>query len=293
MRKSVQRRQTERLRQERRQQRAVLWLLPIAVASVLGVMLLWQNAKMKSYIAENNAAVDSSQAEFERLMPILIQRRIDIEIAENKTVRDLIYKHTAAGYMTPPSLSTDKCNYLESHNDPSMPDVLVNKHHCLDPLGYVPKLTAVYGATLHTAAVEPYKKMIDASKLAGHDISSSSSYRSYADQAYTYQYWESYSGHAEADMYSAYPGYSEHQTGFAVDLQTPGCVLECFGDSAAYDWIIENAHKYGFIERYPDGLQDITGYNYEPWHWRFVGVETATEYMRSGAKTLEEFWGIR
>lgn len=283
---------TTRKSYRRRTRRIVLWSLPLIVAASLASGLRWYSLSVDSDIARNESETAEYEVEFQRLLPILIQRRIDREIAENEAVRDAVYARTVAGYDTPPTLTSNKCNYLKTHNNPALTDVIVNKRHCLAPLDYVPDLTTIYGATLHKSAALAYKNMIDAAKLAGHNISSSSSYRSYADQVYTYRYWVSYSGRAEADTYSAYPGYSEHQTGFAVDLQTPGCVLGCFGSDLAYNWMKRYAYRYGFIERYPDGLDDVTGYTYEPWHWRYIGKDDAREYVDSGASTLEELWDI-
>ena len=91
--------------------------------------------------------------------------------------------------------------------------------------------------------------------------------------------------------YSARPGTSEHQTGLCMDLIVGGAnpVLdESFADHACYRWLVENAHKFGFILRFPKGKETVTGYSYEPWHYRFVGVEAATEIYRRGI-TLEQY----
>jgi D-alanyl-D-alanine carboxypeptidase len=101
-------------------------------------------------------------------------------------------------------------------------------------------------------------------------------------------------GQAAADRYSAKPGTSEHQTGLAMDvcLANSGCSLEqAFGDTPAGKWVAANAHKYGFIVRYLPGKDAITGYEYEPWHLRYVGIELATELQRNN-KTMEEFFGL-
>ena len=93
--------------------------------------------------------------------------------------------------------------------------------------------------------------------------------------------------------YSARPGTSEHQTGLCMDLIVGGAnpVLdESFADHACYRWLVENAHKFGFILRFPKGKETVTGYSYEPWHYRFVGVEAATEIYRRGI-TLEQYLG--
>lgn len=276
----------------RRHRRIALWLLPVVVAIGLGGGIFWYNDSVSAQIATRQNEMAESDVEFARLQPILIQQRIEREKAENVAVRDLVYQHTIAGYMTPPKLTSNQCNYLKEHNDTSQPDVLVNKQYCLVPLGFVPKVQTIYGATLQSSAAAAYKNMIDAANSAGHNIGASSSYRSYADQVATYLYWVRLDGRVQADTYSAYPGYSEHQTGLAVDLQTPDCVLGCFGLDPAYSWMKAHAYQYGFIERYPKGMQEITGYSYEPWHWRYVGIDTATKYKESDKKTLEQFWAI-
>lgn len=111
-----------------------------------------------------------------------------------------------------------------------------------------------------------------------------SGYRSYDYQASIYN---PYSG------YSAPPGASEHQLGLAMDLSTSyygGELVTEFGYSVEGQWVKENAHKYGFIVRYLEGKEDITGYYYEPWHIRYVGVDLATELYNKGI-TLEEYYG--
>ncbi len=102
-------------------------------------------------------------------------------------------------------------------------------------------------------------------------------------------------GEQVALIRSAKAGFSEHQTGLAVDVSALGyeCVIEqCLGETLPGEWIAENAWRFGFIVRYPPGATDITGYTYEPWHLRYLGVQLAAEYQSSGALTLEEFWGL-
>lgn len=122
----------------------------------------------------------------------------------------------------------------------------------------------------------------------GLDIYISSGFRSYSDQDRIYNNYASYDGYEAADRYSARPGHSEHQTGMAFDLNT---IDESFAYTAEGEWVKENCHKYGFIIRYPEGKEEITGYMYEPWHVRYIGIEKATEVYESGL-TLEEFLGI-
>ena len=122
----------------------------------------------------------------------------------------------------------------------------------------------------------------------GLNIYMSSAYRSYSYQNTLYNNYVSQYGREQADTFSARAGHSEHQTGLAIDVNT-------IDDSFAYTpeavWLAQHAHEYGFIIRYPKDKENITGYKYEPWHIRYLGVETATAVYNSGL-TLEEYLGI-
>ena len=127
----------------------------------------------------------------------------------------------------------------------------------------------------------------DAARL-GLNIYISSGFRSYASQKSIYNCYVSRDGKALADTYSARPGHSEHQTGLSIDLNT---ITRSFGRTKEGKWVAANCHKYGFIIRYPEGKSHITGYCFEPWHLRYVGVDTATAIAQSGL-CLEEYYGI-
>ncbi|MGI6264711.1 MAG: D-alanyl-D-alanine carboxypeptidase family protein [Acutalibacteraceae bacterium] len=133
-----------------------------------------------------------------------------------------------------------------------------------------------------------FSKMQKAAAAQGLTLYDSSDFRTYDLQVTLYTRYCRNSGQAAADTYSARPGYSEHQTGLVIDLNT---VEDSFGYTAEAAWVAKNAHKYGFIVRYPKGKEAITGYQYEPWHIRYLGVDTATAVYNSG-KTLEEYLGI-
>lgn len=122
----------------------------------------------------------------------------------------------------------------------------------------------------------------------GLNIYVSSGFRSFASQKSIYNRYVSRDGRALADTYSARPGHSEHQTGLAIDLNT---ITQSFGKTKEGRWVAEHCHEYGFILRYPEGKSHITGYCFEPWHLRYVGVETATKIAQSGL-CLEEYYGI-
>jgi zinc D-Ala-D-Ala carboxypeptidase len=187
-----------------------------------------------------------------------------------------------------------------SIDDPASIWLVVNKTRPLNPNDYAPgDLTDVDiagGAVLRAEAAAAMNSLLaDFRAQTGLDMQSISSYRSYDSQVNVYNGWVSQLGQEAADLTSARPGYSEHQTGWAIDLgAVPAqCSLDqCFADTPQGQFLATNAWQYGFIVRYPDGYTPITGYEYEPWHMRYVGVELATEMHDTGVMTLEEFFGL-
>lgn len=129
------------------------------------------------------------------------------------------------------------------------------------------------------------KAVFEATNLT---LSTNSAYRSYSTQVGLFNRYAQLDGYEEANTYSALPGHSEHQTGLAIDITLSANTME-FGASRAYPWVKKNAHKFGFIERYPENKSYITGYIYEPWHWRYVGVELATTLYNT-QMTFDEYW---
>ncbi|MEO6117295.1 MAG: M15 family metallopeptidase [Pseudolysinimonas sp.] len=172
--------------------------------------------------------------------------------------------------------------------------VVVNKTRQLNPKTYVPALVALTvpgGGQMRPEAAAALTQMFaDYQAQAGSSLKVVSAYRSYNTQVSTYNGWVSRLGQAQADRQSARPGFSEHQTGLAVDINTGAD--QGFGASPPGMWLAANSYKYGFIVRYPDGLEPITGYEYEPWHFRFIGVDLATEMHTTGMQTLEQFFGL-
>ena len=136
----------------------------------------------------------------------------------------------------------------------------------------------------------PHAEMADAAREDGITLYSVSAYRSYSYQDSLYRRYTAQDG-VEADTYSARPGFSEHQTGLALDINTASRSAH-FETTATYRWLIENCWRYGFILRYPEGREDITGFCFEPWHYRFVGRTLALQVRESGL-TYDEFLARR
>jgi zinc D-Ala-D-Ala carboxypeptidase len=140
-----------------------------------------------------------------------------------------------------------------------------------------------------------FEKMAAAAKLEGFELVAFSGFRSYEYQQSLYDRYVSRDGKDAADRYSARPGYSEHQTGLAFDIGEKGredlWLTSAFGETLAGQWLVNNAHQYGFILRYPKGKEDITGFMYESWHFRYLEGDTAKQIFEAGI-TLEEYLGI-
>lgn len=151
-------------------------------------------------------------------------------------------------------------------------------------------LPSSYGNGLTNATTEAFNKMQAAAKVDGLNIYISSGFRSYSYQKTLYNNYVNRDGVVAADTYSARAGHSEHQSGLAFDVNT---INDSFANTEEGKWLNDNCYKYGFILRYPNGKSDETGYKYEPWHFRYVGVELAEKLYNNGNWiTVEDYFGI-
>ena len=184
--------------------------------------------------------------------------------------------------------------------------VVVNKQRKLNPVTYLPKsmvkpkstasLSNPYRLPLVKVAAKALVAMAADMKAAGAGkIVINSAYRSFASQKSIHAAQVARLGLKAGEALAARPGFSEHQTGLAADISAAGqgCVIAvCFSKTRGGKWLAANSWRYGFILRYPNGKTAITGYQFEPWHFRFVGTELAAEYKARAAKTLEGFWSL-
>lgn len=197
----------------------------------------------------------------------------------------------------------DKTKY--STDQPGSIWWIVNKTRPL-PTGYIPSDLSVPNVRLRLGkseeqmhfsqkAIPAVEEMFAGAKKDGVILVFGSGYRSYSYQKTLYTGYVASMGQAEADKTSARPGTSEHQTGLAFDATSASgkCHLDkCFADLPEGRWIKQHAYEYGFIIRYTKDKTPITGYDYEPWHLRYVGRELAAEMHKTGIETLEEFFGL-
>ncbi|OBR67801.1 peptidase M15 [Paenibacillus oryzae] len=145
---------------------------------------------------------------------------------------------------------------------------------------------------LRKEAAEALEVMFEAAEQDKIYLAGVSGYRSHGTQIKLFERYVKRDGYEKARTYSALPGTSEHETGLAIDVSGSDgkcAAADCFGDTEEAKWLAENAAEYGFVIRYPKGKQDITGYQYEPWHLRYVGKELAGKLYSDGL-TLEEYF---
>lgn len=242
------------------------------------------------------------------VIPVLIilgvsgWRILDNKDSEKNSVSKSVLAKTLAAKTSSKS-NFDKAQY--SNTSPSSIWVVVNKQRPIQPKDYKPSDLVVPSVRLRVPGNESMQlranttdaleEMVTAAHKDGIELMLSSGFRSYAYQESLYNGYVKSQGQAVADTQSARPGYSEHQTGLAVDLRTINgtCELQkCFGDLPEGKWLADNAYKYGFIIRYSNGSKPTVGYEYEPWHVRYIGKSAAEEYHKTNATTLEDFFNL-
>jgi D-alanyl-D-alanine carboxypeptidase len=238
------------------------------------------------YLVINNPDQSNQETVSEETTQEVVEETSEpqLETKEETPVEKAIEENLSQPSPTPEP-TTSQWPVLLSIDEASSVTVVVNKKHKL-PENYAPGLRSITSNAL--------SQLTNAATNAGIKLKTISSYRSYSTQVSTYNKWVNQSGQAAADTFSARPGHSEHQTGLAVDVGASNgtCDLEtCFGNTPEGKWVAANAQNYGFIIRYPNGKDAITGYQYEPWHLRYVGVDIAKAVVASGL-TLDQYFGI-
>jgi len=247
-------------------------------------------AAIGGFWAYQEAAIAQAQRTHDEIIRVANVRLAEIEAKKKEPV-----------YMTLPG--ADKLQVpAENYEEASNVWTLVNKARAISTEYVPPELMVASVSTRSNSTADekrirktidtPLTQLFTAAEKDGHSLMIGSAYRSAVTQDSLFNTYVAQSGYEEADKYSAHPGHSEHQTGLAVDISTTSqqCYLsECFIGTADGQWLANNAFNYGFTLRYPKGKEAITGYNFEPWHYRYVGVPLATALHQSGL-TLDEAW---
>lgn len=240
----------------------------------------------------------------------------DLEISEYKFIvselekvtfnfdKKIVYDLSDISHFEIGTINNDQIidDYSIAANQESITAV-INKKRRLSQ-DYIPKnLAAITVSSQHTGEnnqvrsdiMPNLENMFDDANNVGLSLTVTSAYRSYSYQNNLFNNYVAQHGYEEAITFSAFPGASEHQTGLVVDIgnlnDTSKNFSSEFGQTKEGEWLASNAHKYGFILRYPEGKENITTYVYEPWHFRYVGKELAT-YLYENNLTLEEFFEI-
>ncbi len=148
---------------------------------------------------------------------------------------------------------------------------------------------AFNGKQIKQEVYDAFKTMHIAAAKEGLNLVANSAYRTYAYQKSIYSSYKNSDGTEAADSYAARAGHSEHQTGLSIDISTLNSTADNFAETKEFTWLINNAYKYGFILRYPEDKEYLTGYNYESWHYRYVGKEVAAQIHDEGI-TFDEYY---
>jgi len=199
---------------------------------------------------------------------------------------------------TPPPVAPSPTFDRSAHStvEAASPWVVVNKTHPISPSDYEPSQLAEVAGEVVSAAVAPdLEALLARSRDDGVALTLVSGFRSRDYQEDVHRRSVSRNGQAGADRYSARAGYSEHQTGLAVDFSSAAGTATLsprFGQTDEGLWLAEHAGEHGWLLRYTEADQAVTGYNPEPWHFRWVGVELVAAMTAAGTATLEEFFGV-
>lgn len=248
----------------------------------------------------NHPDYDPNETYNERRINILYDKYC---VGENRA-RYFVFEENAEAELGPSEIvalvnaNRDRDYYTETEaaNLENGDLLLVNKYYYLDHDFEVDLVEqdARYGSVGGQMEVETYaafEEMFQAAATDGYQLYVTSGYRGYEEQEEVFASYLAEGDEEYALKYAAKPGYSEHQTGRAIDVFTPGETTSSFAYSPVAAWLAENAYEYGFILRYPESKEDLTGYNYEPWHYRYVGREAAAEIQARGI-TLEEYVAV-
>ena len=224
--------------------------------------------------------------------------RITSEVPTSDTDTSETEATDTASPTATPEDRTEDANIPEDLDSPDSTTVIVNKARPLpsdfapDDLVKLPNDLTAESQQLRERAAEATEEMFKAAEDDGVTLQVVSSYRSFEYQQRIYNSYLDEFGDDATDAMSARPGYSEHQTGLAMDVDTPDgddTLTSAFGDTEAGQWLADHAHEYGFVIRFPEDQEEITGFQYEPWHLRYFSEQYATHITKNSGAAETEF----
>jgi len=264
----------------------ILFIITLIVIISLGFIILKDNPKSTSKV-RHNFITDAKCLPYYKSNNI--KRYQDYhKLNNNLSVNDVVTR-VNLNLDLPYYTNTKEAKYLNTFY------TLVNKYNYLRD-DFVPnnlvEMTTPYskeGIYLVEEARDNFYKLVDKAKEEGLTIRAISAYRGYTYQKRLYDKYVEADGVDKADTYSARPGFSDHQTGLAIDVDNTISSFENFTNTKEYKWMLDNSYKYGFILRYPSGKESITTYQFESWHYRYVGLKLAKKIKASNL-TFDEYF---
>lgn len=302
------------MRKKKRKKNIIYLLVIIILACILTLICykgkIFDSNKPNDNNTTNNGNKNDLPNKDEEKDPYLLYRKCLNFKLENGP-RYIAYKKSHESYdyekvVNHVNIGLDKefYSYIKDADTSKGVLLLMNKYLKLsenyepDDLEEISSKYFIYGNSavrrMRKEAKEAFEMLSEASIANGTPVYGQSAYRPYSMQEKLYKNAVSSMGQKQADIDTARPGHSEHQTGLTIDVSASsvGCLLtERFGSTKEGRWLAKNAHKYGYIIRYPKGKTKLTGYSYEPWHIRYVGVSYAS-YLKKNKLTLEELYGV-
>lgn len=264
----------------------ILFIISLIVIIPLGFIILKDNPKSTSKV-RHSFITDAKCLPYYKSNNI--KRYQDYHKLNNDLSVSDIVTRVNLNLDLPYYTNTKEAKYLNTFY------TLVNKYNYLRD-DFVPnnlvEMTTPYskeGIYLVEEARDNFYKLVDKAKEEGLTIRAISAYRGYTYQKRLYDKYVEADGVNKADTYSARPGFSDHQTGLAIDVDNTTSSFENFTNTKEYQWMLDNSYKYGFILRYPSGKESITTYQFESWHYRYVGLKLAKKIKASNL-TFDEYF---
>ncbi len=265
-------------------------ILILLICIIIGVGIIYvlpkENENKKELTKEEKLIEDMKKISYYRKENK--ERYITYQKENNSLSIEDVITHVNIGIDQPYYTNTKPSENLNTNL------ILVNKYNYVTQ-DYIPEnlepIDTAYarsGMQLVSEAKNAFEELSQNAKEDDMTILAMSSYRSYDYQVNLYNNYVETDGKQAADTYSARAGYSEHQTGLAVDVYNGVIPYTSFEETEEFTWMQQNAYKYGFILRFPEDKTNITGYQYESWHYRYVGKEIAEEIYKNNL-TLEEY----